>query len=751
MRRTLAPFLVVCIAAPAYAGGLAIVGTELRDNGDHDGYADTNETVELWLTVRNTTAQPLTGVTASLSLVGAGTVCIDDGTASIGTISPGATIVAADPFVFHVGVGQDRTLLGLTPTGTLTATFDVAVTAGPANPTAYPSRIVFDLDLDAPGGGAPTTIVEGFESGGFGLFSVQNLDFGRHDAANPELGAADGYRCQYHEPYCNQAVCDFSETVPGATSAAADAIWWRIDGPSTPGGGRGYSGGHALYFGEPQGTPLGYTTPAGVLEAVATTGPIHLASGRRCSNAVTTACVSDAGCPPGGSCGEVVPTLSIKHQMSFVDYRSIGNMDPGTCVDRGIVSMQLADASGAPVGPWMRLEPSTNVHDQVPFTGFVNATFDPVDDGNTGDDLYPPFEPTDLSLRRGPSSTCADERVFAWMGSTTGAFDPLGVGGADGPGLQGASGPGTWVETIYNLSRYRGRSVRIRFVASTTRLGSFLTMQALFGSNNVPWDDGWWIDDVTIHGATAAAGGVASDTRDNSALTLDADADGADDTCDDNCVGLANANQADFDADFMGDACDTCTDGDGDGFGNPGYPPNTCAQDNCPSVANASQDDADLDGTGEACDNCPGLANADQANLDADPMGDPCDCAPTQGNTYSHAPESNDGLDNQCFGEDGFGTVDEITGTIGFFTAHDNERLMWPPQPLATSYRVAKLTGTSLATVTCTHTTVPESFILVSNPPLGRVTFLLVRAQQPHVGSWGTTSAGVPRTVSCAP
>ena len=244
---------------------------------------------------------------------------------------------------------------------------------------------------------------------------------------------------------------------------------------------------------------------------------------------------------------------------------------------------------------------------------------------------------------------------------------------------------------------------------------------------------------------------MTSDTRDNSALTLDADADGADDTCDDNCVGLSNPSQIDFDADLIGDACDTCTDGDADGFGNPGYPPNTCAQDNCPSVANASQDDADLDGTGEACDNCPGLANANQANLDSDPMGDPCDCAPNQGNTYSHAPESNDGLDNQCSGEGGFGTVDEITGTIGFFTEFDSDRLMWPPQPLATSYRVAKLTGTSMAAVTCTHTTVPESSILIGNPPLGRVTFLLVRAQQPHVGSWGRNSAGVERLVSCSP
>ena len=34
--------------------------------------------------------------------------------------------------------------------------------------------------------------------------------------------------------------------------------------------------------------------------------------------------------------------------------------------------------------------------------------------------------------------------------------------------------------------------------------------------------------------------------------------------------------------------CDLCTDTDGDGYGNPGFP-NTCAEDNCPSVPNPNQ------------------------------------------------------------------------------------------------------------------------------------------------------------------
>ena len=65
---------------------------------------------------------------------------------------------------------------------------------------------------------------------------------------------------------------------------------------------------------------------------------------------------------------------------------------------------------------------------------------------------------------------------------------------------------------------------------------------------------------------------------------------------------VANANQANADADTLGDACDPCpldpaNDGDADGV---------CGDvDNCPGVANPGQEDADTDGMGDACDPCP--------------------------------------------------------------------------------------------------------------------------------------------------
>jgi hypothetical protein len=129
-------------------------------------------------------------------------------------------------------------------------------------------------------------------------------------------------------------------------------------------------------------------------------------------------------------------------------------------------------------------------------------------------------------------------------------------------------------------------------------------------------------------------------------LSNDTDGDGIQDSSD-NCPTVFNPTQQDTDSDGAGDACDTCTDTDRDGYGNPGFPANTCPTDNCPTVFNPTQLDTDSDGAGDACDtctdtdgdgygnpgfpantcpldNCPTVFNPTQQDGNGDGVGDAC-------------------------------------------------------------------------------------------------------------------------------
>ena len=232
----------------------------------------------------------------------------------------------------------------------------------------------------------------------------------------------------------------------------------------------------------------------------------------------------------------------------------------------------------------------------------------------------------------------------------------------------------------------------------------------------------------------------------------DTDGDGVGDICD-NCSSLANPGQTDADKDGLGDLCDTCTDSDGDGFGDPGFPDNTCPDDNCPYAGNFVQTDTDGDGLGDRCDGC------DDWDLDGYglPGGAPDTCLGSDcDETDSHrnlagVPEVNDGFDNQCPGELGYGSIDEISGVSGFNMPGDKFLYSWTHQSGAGIHEVVRsiVPDFSVDCLRFQNFTFDGIWFDGEMPVEGDCFYYIVRAMDPNLGSWGADSSGTERTVTC--
>ena len=122
------------------------------------------------------------------------------------------------------------------------------------------------------------------------------------------------------------------------------------------------------------------------------------------------------------------------------------------------------------------------------------------------------------------------------------------------------------------------------------------------------------------------------------------------------------------------------------------------------------------------------------------------DCAPDNSDIHPAAAEINDGLDNQCPGDAGYGLVDEIDGVCGFHNAGDRDEFSWTAQAGATSYEVARCAKPQFSSGCTKETTSATSWSDGEPVAQGDCHHYLVRTLAPHAGSWGFGALGTERT-----
>lgn len=538
-----------------YHGVVLVKSFQVIDlNGDHDGYPDSNETFDLWIALANKSPASLTNVVAQVTTSDPRIDCIEVSSVSFGTVPAGADVAAPSAFRLHVHPAAERGGASVVCTnpgpGGQCSNFvpvaggcssdadcrrttaqdygvelNVAISVDEVVLPMRPQVIPLDLDLNASVPPDPTaTWSEGFEAG-MTTFVFQNLD--ENKATN---ALSDGYRCQYSDPdFVDSNSYGDTECYLGFAAGQDPVNDWHVHNTTHPDGGRAFLGIRSLHYGKHYaGYPSVDTYPLNQMDAIRTKSTVNLAA-RVCRDdpaSNPTACNTAADCVAvgGGPCLAANPELSIKHQVSLNEFR----FSSGMCPDRAIVEAQALNST-----TWRKLSPFENVYDVQGTEFYSNCMFDPVDDGNDEDSLFDPADPRNRPFRRlGPSSTCYPEFVFAFLGDTDAPFNAANIGHAsDGPGLQGSLGPGTWVESKFDLSAFRGRSIRVRFLFTSLGIPDCPDWVTCF-SPTYAWDDGWYIDDMRVTQTAGVAPTVSLDLADNSALPGNADGDLRGDACD---------------------------------------------------------------------------------------------------------------------------------------------------------------------------------------------------------------------------
>jgi N-acetylneuraminic acid mutarotase len=162
----------------------------------------------------------------------------------------------------------------------------------------------------------------------------------------------------------------------------------------------------------------------------------------------------------------------------------------------------------------------------------------------------------------------------------------------------------------------------------------------------------------------------------------------------------------------------------------------------CPNGLGVYYRDLDGDGHGNAA------AAQSACNQPGGYVASSDDCDDANVAVYSGAPELNDGVDNQCPGNPGYGIADEINDSL---KVASGGVVSWTDTSGAATFDVARSANRNLSpcAIIGTATSGSPSVTDVTVPPPGGAYYYVVRAASAHVGSWGKSSSGAERSLAC--
>ncbi len=525
---------------------LILLGTVVHDiNGDLDAFADAGEVARMSVVVKNNSDIGVTGVNLVLGTNDPNIACITKSTIIVGAIPAHGTVDTLS--VGGPGAGEFEfivppTVSTINPTEPAKGHFFITLTSNEATGTSTKTGIILVLDVDAPTGGLPPRVAgyDGINGTGDDGIIRESFDLDRDLDGMFEIDS----RCQtVAEPVGGTDPAGWTGCVPNTPGVHNDTIGVWVG--TAPGGinvlaGVGCAGFQVppqdpgciidpdndmdWHIHCPPGTPTSvcpnnsfHQTPVNDGQAYDGQNSLHWGSHFDLANAASdttrfrqlaafmTNPINLTPLP-----GPLDLELSFFHIASMMDNNYVNNK-AGQADDFGDVQIQH-DRNPDPAvddwSVWEKLVPKQNTYDHI---GYIWSSFGP-------SPTFCLLTPTDTGTApfapRGVHETlCFPLGIWSSCGNPRDQTTSFGC--TDGvPGSVAPPAGNLWAQTKFSLAEFLGSRVRIRWIAQSWEFDCCDEAYQTIGSwQNIPHDDGWWIDDITISGALQTQSPLPADTK----------------------------------------------------------------------------------------------------------------------------------------------------------------------------------------------------------------------------------------------